>query len=382
MIINFEYPPLGGGGGIATAQLAEELSTRHQVHVLTTCYGDLDRVQLINGVTVVRVPVIGRRSLPTASLLSLLSFVPMAVWQGVGLCRKNHFDVINAQFALPSGLVGVILAKCFGLPFVLSFIGGDVYDPSKGTSPHRYWIFRWLIRYLAGAATKRTAISRDTKMRVEQLHGVTQPISVIPIGLKVKKFSPSSREALGLPVGSPIAISVGRLIPRKGFEALIRAWKDIKEGLLVIIGDGPLKDELANLVRQLNLQERVKLLGFVSEDQKQRFLRAADVYVSAASHEGFGIVFLEAMEVGLPIVAINNGGHTDFLTDDRNAVLVPPDNDAIFVSVLRQILADENLRHRLGENNKKEVKNYYLENMVMRFEEILKQAHDEYARSH
>ncbi len=373
LIINFEYPPLGGGGGVATKQVAEELAKRHTVYVLTTHFTGLARREVCNGVTIHRLPVLGRKSLPVASLISLLTFVPAALWRGWWLCRQERFDVINAQFAVPSGLVAWPLARWLGVPFILSFIGGDVYDPSKGTSPHRSILLRWLIRRLAESAGGRTAISSDVARRARELHGVKQPITVVPLGLIPTKVTVKTRTELGLPEHVPLFISVGRLIPRKGFEDLLRAWPDIPTAHLVIVGDGPLRSRLEKVIQELDIGGRVHLLGFVDETKKQKLLRAVDVYISGAEHEGFGIVFLEAMEAGLPIIATDTGGQTDFLVTGENAVLVPARQPEQLLGAIKLILKDSRLREALARNNREKVQQYYLEKTAAQFETVLQQ---------
>lgn len=371
LIINFEYPPLGGGGGVATQQIAEELAQRHEVHVITSRFGELVAEEELMGVRLHRVPVLGRTELSAASFVSLLAFVPTALWRGWRLCRELKFDVINAQFVLPSGVVAVGLAKMFQVPLVVSFIGGDIYDPTKGTSPHRFVILRGLIRWIARKAKALTAISEDTKRRAQEMHGVEGDISVVPVGFTPREIETCSRKSLGLPEGKQMIISVGRLIARKRFERLIESLEELPEAFLVIVGEGWLRKQLEEQVRAWGLDNRVVFTGFVSEEKKCQLLAAADVYVSAAEHEGFGIVFLEAMAAGLPIVAVRNGGQEDFLREGHNALLVPASEPKDLAAATARLLADPQLREKMKSVNTQEVLEYTAENVARKFERVL-----------
>lgn len=378
LIVNFEYPPLGGGGGVATQQLAKELSHRHTVHVLTSAYRNLPLEERSGRVYVHRARVLGRHAVPTASLLSMVTFVPAALWRGMWLCRAHPFDVVNAQFVIPSGVPALILAKLFGKPLVVSFIGGDLYDPSKSIAPHKHWFLRMIVRFISHQATARTAISEDTKNRARELHGVEKAIEVVHLGLVPTAVASTMRPALGLAEDKKICVSIGRLIPRKGYSILLQAWQKVPEAHLVIIGDGPLKETLRAEARALRIADRVQFVGFVSDEIKSQILQAADVYVSAAQHEGFGIVFLEAMRAGLPIVATNAGGQVDILRDGVHAYLVRPRDPAALAERINQLLANRVTAGQMGARNKIDVQKYYIGKTADKFEKILERAVYEY----
>lgn len=306
----------------------------------------------------------------------MITFVPAALWQGWKLCRRVRFDILNAQFAVPSGIPAALLSKVFGLPFVLSFIGGDLYDPTKGVSPHRHPVLRAIIRAVAEQAVVCTAISEDTKWRAHEMHGVDKDIIVTHLGLIPHLPITITRAQLNLPEHVPLFVSVGRLIPRKRYDVLLEAWRDVRDAHLVIIGDGPLKAQLLENIAAWGLGERVHLLGFVDEEHKYKVLAVADAYVAASEHEGFGIVYLEAMEAGLPIVSTDTGGQRDFLKEEENAILVPTGDVPQLVAGVKRLLGDPGLRERMGLNNKKKVKEFYLEKTAKKFEEVLRHTYE------
>ena len=382
LLINFEYPPLGGGGGVMTAQIAEELAKRHTVHVITTAFANTKHYEFIHGVHIHRVSVLGRTTIPTATFISLITFAPASLALGLSLTRKHAFDIINAHFVIPSGVPALMLAMIRKIPLVVTLVGGDIYDPSKGISPHRHGIFRSTIRTILRHANAITAISQDTKQRAIELHSVSQDITVIPIGLVPYPCNAIPREALGLTDTDFLCVSIGRLVPRKGYETLLDAWRNIPNAHLLIIGDGPLRRSLQSLIDTYQLSNRVRLVGFISEQEKQGMLRTANLYVSAAQHEGFGIVFLEAMDAGLPIVAANDGGQKDFLEHGKNALLVPPHDTKKITSAVLQIMENPDLRTTIQEHNKEDVRGYYIDKTAGLLEDVLLDTVAHYERHH
>jgi len=378
LIINYECPPLGGGGGVACYQIAQELAKTHQVDYLTTGYKGLPRTEQKDGINIYRVPAMGRKDLSTATLLSMTSFFPMCLSKGIHLCSKNNYDVINAHFVIPSGLPAVFLAKIFRKPLVISLLGGDIYDPSKKWSPHRHPSLRMLISWLLQQADHVVAASSDIKENTLKYYNYSGQIETIPWGFVQPQFRRVTRANLDLPEDQIVLVSVGRLVKRKGHGYAIRAVsKLIQQGHQVkylIIGDGPEKRTLRDLVRELNIEENVIFLGYVSEEVKYQYLTRSDIYLLPSLHEGFGICLLEAMYCGLPIVATNNGGQTDFLTNGRNVFFTSPKDDNSLTEEVTKLINNDQLRYKMAENNKNDIQTYLIENIAQKYHEILENA--------
>ena len=373
LIINYEFPPLGGGGGVASYQIAKGLVARgHEVDVLTTGRRDLPRKEAVDGIGVYRVPVVGRTEFATATLLSMLSFFPSGVVEGRRILSKRKYDILNTHFAIPSGPTGVMLSRLFKKPQVLTVIGGDIYDPTKKLSPTNNRLLHAVVRYVLNSSSEIIAISEDIRRRARQDYHCHKGIQVIHYGLSPYKFESKSRSELGIPEGDVVLISIGRLIKRKALDDLLLALSRLEDQnfRLLIIGEGPEEPHLRELTEGLGLSSQVDFLGAIWGEPKFQYLAASDIFVLPSVHEGFGLVFLEAMYCGLPVIASSSGGQTDFLRDGETGFLVPVgDVDALAEKIL-QLAGDEGLRRRISDFNRRYVEGFHIAGVARQYEAL------------
>jgi glycosyltransferase involved in cell wall biosynthesis len=370
LIINYEFPPIGGGGGIFCYQLAKELvKNGHRVDYITSNYKNLPSYDSIAGINVLRVPVIGREEINVSTPMSLVTFLISCLSIGGVLCKYNTYDIINSHFVLPSALCGTILSRIFKIPHVISLHGGDIYDPSKMLSPHRIIFLRYIIRLLLNSCDCIVAQSTNTKNNIIKYYKPNKIVSIIPLGITKPDFPEISREKLGLSKKDILLISVGRLVKRKGFDYMIKALSKIshKNIKYLIIGNGP---EYKNLKRLSKNLGEVMFLGQVSEEKKFQYLSISDFYILPSLHEGFGICLLEAMLCGLPIVATNNGGQTDFLVDGRNALLVSTKDVDGLAKAIDKLIENKALSKKMSKINSVEVKEFEINKIVRRYEDL------------
>ena len=374
LLCNYEYPPLGGGGGVASADIAEELAKTHDVTVLTSKGKSGARRDVVNGVVVVRVPVFGRNARSTASLASMLSYVPLAIQEGDRLVGDEPFDVVNTHFAIPTGPAGDRIARRAGIPNVLTVHGGDLYDPSKFLSPHRHAVLRRVVQRQLQRADAVVAQSRNTERNVHRYYVPDLPVELIPLGIKPVPAGSAPRAAFGIPDDAVLMVTIGRLVARKGVDTLIEAVRrvSVPNLHLVVIGEGPLSGKLAAQAAEAGISARVHFTGFVSQADKYGLLHASDFYVSASLHEGFGLVFLEAMACGLPVVCFNEGGQVDFLEDGATGRLIKVGNVDALVAACRELARDRESRSLFGKRALACVQPYFIHQCAARYEELFR----------
>jgi glycosyltransferase involved in cell wall biosynthesis len=206
-------------------------------------------------------------------------------------------------------------------------------------------------------------------------------IVVIPNGINIEDFDiPYSKEEcrdkLGLPIDENMILFVGILSPYKGPDVLVRAMPEIskknRDTKLVFVGSGGMREELEKLCKKTGVEKNVKFAGFVEENLKPLYYRAADVFClpSTMSTESFGIVNLEAMACGVPIVASKIGGIPDVVKDGENGLLVPPRDSGALADVIIYLLENEDIRERMGKNGRKKVEDYSWEKIAEETENV------------
>jgi glycosyltransferase involved in cell wall biosynthesis len=363
LMFNYEYPPVGGGGGVVHALIAEELAKRHRVCVITSAMDGLQSREERCGVEILRVPVAGRSNLAAASLASLLSYPITALPKAWRLLQREEFDIINSHFAIPTGFGSVPVARAARLPHVLSIHGGDIYDPSKKLSPHRVGVLRTAVDAVLRTSDAVVAQSTNTRDNTYRFYHYQGPIHIIPLGIRQPGYTRVGRADLGLPEDVFLGVTVGRLVKRKAIDELLRVLTapGCDAAHLVVVGDGPELPALKQCAVDLAVSERVIFLGQVDEERKWQVLEAADVYLSTTMHEGFGLVYLEAMAAGLPVITYDHGGQVDFLRDSQTGYLVRSGQFDDFVSAVASAAAGRVELDAMGRHNREVFPQYRIE---------------------
>lgn len=256
----------------------------------------------------------------TYGLTMFLSVLPTVM----RIKREFDFDLIDTHYVYPDGFAAVLLGRFFKKPVVVSARGSDI------NLFVNFPLIRKLLQYTLFSANQVIAVCQALKDAMIQLKVPENKISVIPNGVDVTKFYPVAKEECRRKLGLPdkrVLLSVGELIPRKGFDLLIRALKILNEQFheknlyLVIVGEGKLRKDLEALVVSLNLNHQVLLVGAVPHHELNLWYSAADFFGLASDREGWPNVVLESLACGTPVIATNVWGIPEIVVSDEIGIL-------------------------------------------------------------
>lgn len=249
------------------------------------------------------------------------------------LLKKIHkqfsFDLIDAHYIYPDGLAAIMLGKLLKKPVVLSARGSDIHQFIS------YKSIKPMIRYTLDQADNIISVSDTLKRQMIELGINRRKITVISNGIDIERFyledKIKSRERLSIPCHKKIILSVGSLIPLKGFHLILDAMpvviRNNNNVHLYMIGKGPYKKYLKQKISQMCLQKYVTLLGERPNVELKTWYNASDIFCLPSSREGCANVILESLACGTPVVATDVGGASEVLISkefgiliDRNAV--------------------------------------------------------------
>lgn len=296
LVVNYEYPPLGGGAAPVTRGVCTELARLgHRLDVITMSFRGLPRREQQESVEIFRVPCL-RRARHLCHAHEMMTWIPPAILQARRLIRSRHYDLIHAHFFLPSGAVAYVLNRMTGVPYVVTAHGSDVpgYNPDRFRASHRLLAPAW--KRIARSARAITCPSRWLADLIEESAGDALPIRIIPNGIGREWVTPEAKQRH--------ILVVSRLFERKGVQFLLQALQQGPlDHVVHIVGDGPYRPQLEKLAREV--PDRVVFHGWVDNDSPElKYLYAsASVFVFPSIAENFPISLLEAMLSGAAIVA-------------------------------------------------------------------------------
>ena len=266
-----------------------------------------------------------------------------------GFVRRHGIDAIVAQDPLLGGSAAIQVGRAMRIPVMLEVHTDLWFDLAASRSGRQRLLGRLAIAALRAASLVRTSGPRLTARLCSE--GVDPArLRLVPYRVDTDFFATSPTGGQ-LDRPAPIAVSVGRFVPQKGYLELLDAVVAVPELRLVLAGGGPLEEQLRARVSALGVGERVQVRGWISREQQHALLRDADIYLQPSAPnlgEWMPRTILEAMAVGLPILATDIGGIPDVVIDGEVGLLVPPSDCSALAAALLRLTADGDLRSQLG----------------------------------
>jgi len=288
----------------------------------------------------------------------------------------NNFktQVFNVHYVMPTGLAGAVSNTFWKVPTVLSFNGRDV--PGPGVPPlWKYW-HRLIARY----CTDVTYVSEYCR---DVIFGKEGPGIVTWNGVDFDKIKISDaehlREKLGINKATKVLFALQRLSKEKKVDVLLKSMQyivnKVPDSLLLIGGTGPEKNYLMRLTDQLNLQDKIKFVGFIPDNDVGDYFNLCDVFVFNSTYETFGIVLAQAMAYGKPVVSVLSTAIPSVVKNNECGLLTPQDKPQLMAKAIIKLLGDKKLRFNLGKNGMKRARTLFDWNTVTKkYEDVLEKA--------
>ncbi len=361
LMLNYEYPPVGGGASPVTAQLCEHLvQSGHAVDLVTMRYGDLPHCETVNGVRIFRTPSYRARP-DICRTHEMATYLLGGRRPSVALARQNRYDIIHAHFIIPTSPLARTIRRCTGIPYIVTCHGSDVpgYNPDRFGLEHKLLLPFW--KRLVRGADALVSPSEHLRQLILS-HCPELSIRVIPNGYQRASFDASRPRRNNI-------LLCSRLLPRKGFQYVINAVKDLSLDWQVhIVGDGTYLQDLRALAK--DSKTPVFFHGWLDRGGSKfaDLYETSSIFILPSESENFPTVLLEAMSAGLAIVASAAGGCSEVVGDA--GLLVEPRDAVAMRRTILQLIENEPLRRDLSRKAVRRVDMFAWESICRRYVEL------------
>jgi glycosyltransferase involved in cell wall biosynthesis len=364
------YSPEKPVGGVQTHidRLAYHLSQIKDCEIHLITFGD-EKKEIINGnlrIHVLKKWLPGYFNLPLEFLILIHE-----IW-------RVDPDIVHAhESCMPYSTAAAIMCKKYPTLLTMHMVLQEWPRPVSNFGKISRWITLQNEKYVLSKIPNIIAVSSYLKDKINELS--KSKLFIVPNGTDIEKKN-SNIEYENHLLDKNVIFSVGMLDERKGIDILIRSIllvkTEIPDVLLFIAGQGDNEFYLKKLTKELKLEEKVKFLGYISEKEKRLYFSFADIFVLPSRHEPFGIVLLEAMSYGKPILASNVGGIPDIIKDGKNGLFFESTNFEDLAQKIIMLFTDDKLKDKLSTNGKSMIKIFAWENVATKtfdiYEEIKK----------
>jgi glycosyltransferase involved in cell wall biosynthesis len=317
LMLNYEYPPLGGGAGVITKHISEGLAgLGHDVTIITTWFKDLDEYEGKGNLRIIRLRA-RRKFTYRSSVMEMRSWIRVSKTFLTNFFLENTMDICFANFALPGGEVALYLKKRFDIPYVILSHGHDIpWYCREEMFKYHVVTYPW-IKKICMASVANFVQTADMKENIDKFLGAENAKKniLIPNGCDVKLF----RKDVSKISSDFKIVFTGRLVKQKDPFTFLKALQILNNKNVAftanVIGDGILKNEMELFVSENNLSDRVKFSGWISKENIVNEYQSAHVYVQSSIYEGMSIAVMEAMACGTYVIATPVGMNKELIKE-------------------------------------------------------------------
>jgi len=308
LMLNYEFPPLGGGAANANFYLLKEFSKIKNLEIdliTSSANNKYEEEQFSKNIKVYKLNV-HKKDLQYWKMKEILSWSMQAYKLSKKLIKENDYDLCHCWFGWPSGIIGYLNRK--KIPYIVALRGSDVPGYNVRLEKLDNFIFKPISKKVWSNAKEVIANSQGLKELANKT--LNCDIKVIYNGIDTNEFKPVKKKKSSI----IRLISTGRLIKRKGYDYLIKALSGLEGFSLTLIGDGDEKENLKKLARKE--KAKINFKGTLIHKKIVRELRQADIFVLPSLNEGMSNSILEAMATGLPIITTDVGGSKELIKEN------------------------------------------------------------------
>lgn len=367
LVIIYEFPPIGGGGGRAAYDVCIELAKRgYQITVITAHMQGLTHEENTNGIKIIRIPSL-RKEAFRASFVTMLAYVICGIWVGIRYIYKNRPNIIHSHFAVPSGALAWVLSLLTNIPYILTAHLGDV--PGGVPEKTDKW-FRWLKPFthiIWKHAKAVVAVSVHTRSLALQHYPVK--IQVIPNGVGILQKTLNQ-------INTPVQIVfAGRMVYQKNPLMIVQALTQLKnvDWHCSMLGDGPLFDAVKKEIEKYNLQTHFTLFGWVMPEDVLKQFSKSDILFMPSLSEGLPVTGVQALANGLAFVVSDIGGFADLVDENQNGFLIDTQNTSGYVQALQKLISQPQTLLKFRKASLVKAKQFDIVHVVNQYEDILRQ---------
>jgi len=336
LVLCYEYPPLGGGGGRVAKTVAEALVRRgHEVRVQTAALGWRSHQETIDGVEVFRTAS-GRRRPERCSVLEMLSYCVTSIRPTLAHIDRWQPDVIHTHFVVPTGALAWLVHRLTGTPYVLTAHLGDVPGGAPGQTDALFRFIAPFARIFWHAAAGLTAVSAWVCTLATRGYG--RAPKIIHNGIRLDDTAART----DAPGDTVELVFIGRLNPQKCplFLLEVLALVPAKNWRLTIVGDGELMPALREKLAASGLGDRVQLTGWLAGPEVEQVLHRSHIFLLPSTFEGLPVAAAEALKHSLALLVSDIPGLHDVVDEGVNGYRLPIGDTAAWSARISALLAD------------------------------------------